>query len=153
ATESDLELLLAHDCWLIVTLSILFHPDGIERGDGARPDILRGLQQARGHVHESVRRIFASGLRIALGTDSMHGCMAYEFGLAVELGLPPADALRAATGRAAEALCIADRTGTIEAGKAADIIALDGNPLVDPSALERVVFVMKGGRQYGSSTG
>jgi imidazolonepropionase-like amidohydrolase len=45
-------------------------------------------------------------------------------------------------------LRIADRTGTLEPGKDADLIALDGNPLEDPTALERVVFVMKGGRTY-----
>ncbi len=152
ATESDIDLLGRHNCWVVVTLGILFHPDGIERGDGARPDILRSLREARLQVHDSVRRIFNSGLQIAIGTDSMHGGMAYEIQTAIALGLPAGEALRAATSRSAEALRIADRTGTIEAGKAADIIAFDGNPMVDPTALDRVAFVMKEGRTYRGGT-
>jgi imidazolonepropionase-like amidohydrolase len=77
----------------------------------------------------------------------MHGHMAYEIQTAMRFGLSPQAALLAATARGAEALGIAAHAGTIEPGKAADIIALDGNPLVDPSALDRVVFVMKGGRR------
>jgi imidazolonepropionase-like amidohydrolase len=98
-------------------------------------------------------RIFASGLRFALGTDSMHGHMAYEVQTAVRLGLTPEQALLAATAHSAQSVRIADRTGTIEAGKEADIIALDGDPLVDPSALDRVVFVMAGGRVHRSPSG
>jgi imidazolonepropionase-like amidohydrolase len=73
--------------------------------------------------------------------------MAYEVQTAIRFGVPPERALLAATAHGAEALGIADRTGTLEPGKAADVIALDGDPLADPGALERVTFVMKGGRR------
>jgi imidazolonepropionase-like amidohydrolase len=77
----------------------------------------------------------------------MHGEMAYEVKTAVRFGLSPRDALLAATRGSAEALRVESRAGTLEPGKDADLIAVDGNPLDDPSALERVVFVMKGGRK------
>ena len=95
-----------------------------------------------------MEQILSSGLKLALGTDSMHGEMAYEVQTAIRFGVSPKDALLAATARGAEALQIESRTGTLEPGKDADVIALDGNPLEDPTALERVVFVMKGGTQY-----
>jgi len=132
-------------CWLVGTFAILFHPDGIERGDGGNPLILRNLELAREQVSQRMEQILSSGLRLALGTDSMHGHMAYEVQTAVRFGVSPLDALLAATSRGAEALRIESRTGTLEPGKDADVIALDGNPLEDLSALERVVFVMKGG--------
>jgi imidazolonepropionase-like amidohydrolase len=93
-----------------------------------------------------MRRIFDSGLRVALGTDSMHGNMAFEIQTAIRFGMSPKRALLAATAAGAEALRIEDRVGTLTAGKLADVIALEGDPLEDPTALERVCFVMKGGQ-------
>jgi imidazolonepropionase-like amidohydrolase len=95
-----------------------------------------------------MERILTSGLRLALGTDSMHGKMAFEVQMAIRLGLAPKAALVAATSGGAEALHVESRTGTLVPGKRADVIALDGDPLKDPSALDRVVFVMKGGTRH-----
>ena len=148
ASDEEVEAMLNAGCWLVGTFSILFHPEGIEQGDGGNPLILESLKQARERVTERMEQILASGLRLALGTDSMHGEMAYEVQTAIRFGVSPKDALLAATARGAEALRIESRTGTLEPGKDADLIALDGNPLEDPGALERVVFVMKGGTQY-----
>lgn len=148
ASDEEVEAMLDAGCWLVGTFSILFHPQGIEQGDGGNPLILENLKQARERVTERMEQILASGLRLALGTDSMHGEMAYEVQTAIRFGVSPKDALLAATARGAEALRIESRTGTLEPGKDADLIALDGNPLEDPGALGRVVFVMKGGRQY-----
>lgn len=148
ASDAEIQAMLDAGCWLVGTFSILFHPQGIEQGDGGNPLILENLKQARERVTERMEQILASGLRFALGTDSMHGEMAYEVHTAIRFGVSPRDALLAATARGAEALRIESRTGTIEPGKDADVIALDGNPLEDPGALERVVFVMKGGKQH-----
>jgi imidazolonepropionase-like amidohydrolase len=134
-----------HGSWVIGTFTILLHPDGIERGDAANPQVLEKLQAARHTAAESMRRIFDAGLPFALGTDSMHGHMPYEVQSAVRLGLSPKDALLAATRCSAQAVGIEDEIGTIEPGKRADIIAVDGDPLLDPAALDRVVFVMRGG--------
>jgi imidazolonepropionase-like amidohydrolase len=148
ASDDDVEAMLAAGCWVVGTFSILFHPDGIERGDAHNPQVLEALEIAREQVSERMETILASGLPFALGTDSMHGLMAFEVQTAIRFGVAPKDALLAATARGADVLRIASRTGTLEPGKQADLIALDGNPLEDPTALERVVFVMKGGRTY-----
>jgi imidazolonepropionase-like amidohydrolase len=145
ASDHEVQVMLDAGCWLVATFAILFHPDGIERGDGGDPHIFEGLKRAREQVEQRMPVILSSGLPIALGTDSMHGEMAFEVQTAIRFGLNPKEALLAATARGAEALRIEDTVGTLAPGKAADLIAVDGDPLRDPSALERVVLVMKGG--------
>jgi imidazolonepropionase-like amidohydrolase len=145
ASDDEVQAMLDAGCWLVATFAILFHPDGIERGDGGDPHIFEGLKRAREQVEQRMPVILSSGLPIALGTDSMHGEMAFEVQTAIRFGLSPKEALLAATARGAEALRIEDTVGTLAPGKAADLIAVDGDPLRDPSALERVVLVMKGG--------
>lgn len=95
----------------------------------------------------SLARAIASGVRIAYGTDAAvypHGGNAKEFAVLVAAGMTPADALRTATVNAADLLGQSDR-GTIEQGKLADLIAVEGNPLEDVRVLERVQWVMHGG--------
>ena len=87
-------------------------------------------------------------VKIAFGTDSgvyPHGLNARQFAYMVRYGMTPTDAVRAATLTAAELLGWEDRVGCIEDGKAADLIAVDGDPTEDPACLERVDFVMKAG--------
>lgn len=94
------------------------------------------------------------GVRIILGTDAgvvPHGSNARELAALVRLGMPPIDALRAATIRAAQALGMADRLGSLTPGKAADLVAVPGDPLADIRLMERVVFVMKDGVVYFGS--
>jgi imidazolonepropionase-like amidohydrolase len=145
ASDEDVQAMLDAGCWLVATFAILFHPEGIERGDGDDPQILDALKRARERVEERMPVILASGLPIALGTDSMHGEMAFEVQSAIRYGLSPKEALLAATARGAEALRIEEAVGTLEPGKEADLIAVDGDPLRDASALQRVIYVMKGG--------
>jgi imidazolonepropionase-like amidohydrolase len=85
---------------------------------------------------------------IAFGTDAAvypHGLNAREFAVLVKLGMTPIQAIRTATLNASELLGWTDKVGTIEAGKFADLIAVDGEPLKDVRALEQVQWVMKGG--------
>lgn len=101
-------------------------------------------------ARKSFRAAYDGGVKIAFGTDAgvfPHGLNAREFGAMVRNGMKPADALRSATVTAAALLGVTDR-GTIAPGKLADLIAVEGNPLEDVTALERVVFVMKGGTVY-----
>ncbi|MDP9430514.1 MAG: amidohydrolase family protein, partial [Actinomycetota bacterium] len=100
------------------------------------------------------RRSFAaavsSGMRIAAGTDAgtpfnPHDDLAAELGLMVRHGLTPMQALVAATGGAAENLGLAHEIGTVEVGKLADLVLVDGDPLEDIAATGRVVLVVKDG--------
>src|SRR5436190_406403 len=91
---------------------------------------------------------FAKGVKVAFGTDAAvypHGLNARKFAVMVKLGLTPLQAIQAATVNAADLLGWSDKIGGIDPGKWADIIAVDGDPLQDVTALEHVKFVMKGG--------
>jgi imidazolonepropionase-like amidohydrolase len=99
-------------------------------------------------IKHSLGRSYRAGVRIAFGTDmgvGPHGQNAREFALMVEAGMTGADAIKAATTEAAELLDIADVVGSLTAGKSADIIAVDDDPLADITELERVIFVMAQG--------
>ena len=97
------------------------------------------------------RRAHAAGLRVAFGTDASvapHGTNAREFSLLVTAGFTPLEAIRTATTGGAEHLGLGDEIGSIAVGKAADLIAVGGNPLEDIAELGRVRFVMKAGEAF-----
>lgn len=102
-------------------------------------------------MQSSLKRAYAGGVKIAFGTDtgvSPHGQNANEFALMVGAGMPAMEAIKAATVNAADLLQLSSSIGTIEAGKAADIIAVDTDPTREIRALERMRFVMRGGLVY-----
>ncbi len=99
-------------------------------------------------ARESVRKAIAAKVKIAFGTDAgvfPHGENAKEFAAYVKLGMTPLEALRSATVTAAELLGKDDR-GVIASGKLADLVAVQGDPLQDITATERVRWVMLGGK-------
>ncbi|HEY2994508.1 MAG TPA: amidohydrolase family protein [Methylomirabilota bacterium] len=148
ATDEDIALMIERGVWLICTFAIFMHPTGIEQGDGHRPAIMDKVRWARRVVAENFPRHLASGVRFACGTDSVHGRMPFELQTLVRLGVSPADALLAGTRWGAEACRIDHEVGTLQPGRRADLIALDGDPLKDMTALERVRLVMKDGVVY-----
>ena len=91
-------------------------------------------------------------LKLLMGTDATagaHGRNAEEIVYRIEkAGQRPLDAIAGATSLAAESLGLGDEVGTIAPGMQADIIAVEGNPISDPTALRRITFVMKGGRIF-----
>jgi len=105
---------------------------------------------------ESLRKAVPRGVKIAFGTDagvSKHGRNADEFELMVKHGMTPATALQAATVNAADLLGLQADVGSLEPGKRADLIAVDGDPLADVTVLKRVAFVMKDGVEFRDGGG
>jgi imidazolonepropionase-like amidohydrolase len=102
-------------------------------------------------IQDAFGRAHRAGVKIAFGTDvgvGEHGTNALEFVYMGEAGMRPMDALVSATVNAADLCDLSDEIGTIEAGKAADIIAVGSSPLEDLAVLQHVEFVMKGGVVY-----
>jgi imidazolonepropionase-like amidohydrolase len=90
-------------------------------------------------------------VKVAFGTDAAvypHGLNADEFTVYVQQGMTPLQAIQTATVNAADLLGWSDRIGTLEQGKFADIVAVNGDPLKDVTLLQSPVFVMKGGTVY-----
>jgi imidazolonepropionase-like amidohydrolase len=148
ATDDDIALMIDRQAWLVCTFGVLFHPTGIEQGDARRPQIMDKVAWARRVVEANFPRLLKSGVRFAVGTDSMHGLIGYELETLVRFGVSPRDALLAGTRWGAEACRVADDVGTLEPGKRADLVAVAGDPLTDPAALRRVDLVMKDGVVY-----
>jgi imidazolonepropionase-like amidohydrolase len=102
---------------------------------------------------ENIRKAAQRGVKIAFGSDMVSmplGLSAQEFRLHIMAGRTPMEAIRSATIISAEALNVQDELGSIEPGKRADIIAVEGDPLSDVTVLERVKFVMKDGTVYAN---
>ncbi len=98
---------------------------------------------------EMFRNAVKMGVKISFGTDAAvypHGENAKEFKLMVDLGMSPIDALKSATTNDAELFGVAQKLGTLEKGKLADVIAVPGDPTTDITATARVSFVMKEGK-------
>jgi imidazolonepropionase-like amidohydrolase len=117
--------------------------------DGFFPDLVRPKAREIGPlIQETFGKAYANGVNIAFGTDSgvsPHGENGKEFALMVEAGMPPQEAILSSVKTGAEVLGMADQIGSIEAGKMADIIAVDDNPLENIQTLVNVSFVMKDG--------
>jgi imidazolonepropionase-like amidohydrolase len=124
----------------------------LSQKDDFLPPIVRPKAAEVGpQIKGTFARAYAGGIKIAFGTDSgvsAHGENAREFELMVECGMPPMKAIQASTMEAAKLLRIADRLGSVEKGKIADLVAVDGDPIASISLLKDIRFVMKDGVVY-----
>ena len=123
----------------------------IEHGGKIPPEIQAKAERAMKAVPETFKKALAKGVKIGLGTDSSvypHGRNAEEFHQMVDLGMKPIDALKAGTSSDADLLGLADKIGTLENGKLADVVAVPGDPSQNIRATEDVFFVMKEGTIY-----
>jgi imidazolonepropionase-like amidohydrolase len=149
--EEGAKLMEQRGTWLVPTLFCFQH------------DLETGLSQGRDPVSfakgvaiikeqgPAFKRALDHHLKIAYGIDDDADFVSKEFGALVRGGMTPIEALRAATINGAELLGREKEIGTIEAGKYADIVSVDGDPLADITVMEKVVFVMKGGEVYKSA--
>jgi len=146
--EAAARLMIDRGTWLVPTFARLRWRREQAAAAGASPDALTRAAAAEERARERLRRAIALGVPVALGSDATvipHGLNAREVAALVELGLTPPQALRAATLQAAALLGWSDRVGSLRPGHFADLLAVDGDPLADPAALERVLLVVKGG--------
>ncbi|MCC6390498.1 MAG: amidohydrolase family protein [Bryobacterales bacterium] len=119
-------------------------------GPPAPPERRRLMEGTTARHRETFQRALKLSVKIAFGTDldGHQENAGQEFVYMVRYGMKPLEALRSATSVAAELMGWQDRVGSLEAGKLADITAVEGNPVDDITAMKRVVFVMKDGVVY-----
>lgn len=141
----NIERLVAAHTWLVLTTTILFHPEGIEQGDGQVPAIMAKLTAAREYMTDNLPAVRTAGIPFALGTDSMHGLFGHEMQWVVEHGWSAQEALVAGTRRGGE--LIGDLTaGVLAEGSRADFVVLRGNPFEDICAVYDVDEVYRSGQ-------
>lgn len=146
--DEAIKLMIEHHTALVPTLYLpnhyLAHRDRFNFNEAR----WQALDQLRNLTANNFRKALAAGVWIVMGSDAvagLHGENAKEIEWMVKAGMTPAEAIRAATADAAQLMGWQERVGTIEAGRFADLIAVEGDPLKDITELQRVKFVMKGG--------
>jgi imidazolonepropionase-like amidohydrolase len=147
--QEGVRLMVEHETYLVPTMYIGdFYIN--ERPDSeAQQKMIELSQKYRQEFFQNIRSAIRAGVKIAVGSDFggyEAEINAREFGSLVEAGMTPMQAIQAGTRVGGELLGWEDRVGTIEPGKLADIVAVAGDPIEDLSELERVIFVMKGGK-------
>jgi imidazolonepropionase-like amidohydrolase len=144
--DDTLELMKEKGVYLVPTLFAGWWVG--RKADSYPPQIAEKARAAAAQMQIMFQHAVRIGVPVAFGTDAAvepHGMNAREFSLMVKNGLSPAQALLTASHNAADLLGISDITGSLEAGKAADVVAVPGNPLEDISVTEHPLMVMKGG--------
>jgi len=148
-TEDTLKLMKKKGVWLVPTRLAAWW---VSRNADGYPPQIAAKARAVGKAHEEMFKMaLRVGVNIAFGTDAgvyPHGMNALEFSLMTDLGMPTSAALIAGTRDAARLLGVDAQTGTIEAGKNADLVAVPGNVLDNIHATEHPLFVMKQGHVY-----
>jgi imidazolonepropionase-like amidohydrolase len=146
--EEGAQLMEQKGTWLVPTLYCFQHDMETGLSQGRDPaSFAKGVAIIK-EQGPAFKRALAHHLKIAYGVDDDPDSLSKEFGALVRGGMTPIEALRAATMNGAELQGRSKDIGTLEPGKFADIVAVDGDPLSDITVMEKVVFVMKGGEVY-----
>lgn len=150
--DECIELFKRYGTWYVPTMTAGRSVADSARKPGYYPVVVAQKALTIGpKLREAFAKAYKAGVKIAFGTDAgvfRHGANWLEFTYMIEAGMKPMDAIKAATVNAAILIGRQDVLGTIEKGKLADIVAVDGDPLKDPQVFGRVVFVMKDGVVY-----
>ncbi len=151
--EEGIEMMLARGTVLVATSAAVRNvaAKGVEHG--LLPDVHRKASEAVGSHIETFTRAYKAGVKLAMGTDSgvpftHHGNNLDELGYLVEMGLSPMEAIQVATLESARLLQLDDRLGSLQAGKLADLVVFDGDPLANIAELRdhhRFKWVIKDG--------
>jgi imidazolonepropionase-like amidohydrolase len=155
--DEALEMMRQRGTFLVPTLmAVQGIQEQIDKGIYIPPAILAKAKTAIASIHQTFQRALGKGVKIGLGTDAAvypHGRNVEEFHQMADLGMKPIDALKAGTSMDAELLGLADKLGTLEAGKIADVVAVPGDPVQNIRQTEHVFFVMKEGVIYRNDRG
>jgi imidazolonepropionase-like amidohydrolase len=147
--DEGIALMLERGTWLVADIYNDDYLVGEAEKTKLSPESIAKEKEVGRLQRENFAKAARAGVRVAFGTDAgvyPHGDNARQFAYMVKFGLTPARAIRAATSDAAELLGRGDDVGRLAPGRFADLIAVPGDPLADVTVLERVPFVMKGGR-------
>jgi imidazolonepropionase-like amidohydrolase len=149
ANREDLEMMKAKGTFLVPTVGVINAIFERTENDQMTPERRKRREAFLQSIRQSVQQAMSLGVKIASGFDASaparQGKNADELVALTRLGMPPLEVIRAATINAAELMSWQDRLGAVEAGKYADLIAVEGDPLTDVAVLRQVKFVMKGG--------
>jgi imidazolonepropionase-like amidohydrolase len=150
--DADMKLMKERGTWYVPTIIAGKYVEEKANVPGYYPARIAEKAKIVGPIiQQTAGRAYKAGVKIAFGTDAAvypHGQNAKEFQYMVEAGMPPMFVLQAATTHAAELLRKSKDLGSVEAGKFADVIAVEGNPLDDIRLMQKVAFVMKEGVVY-----
>ena len=155
--DEALDLMKQHGTYYVPTLMALQGiSEQMQKNVYIPPAIRAKAELAMKSVHTAFQKALAKGVKIGMGTDAAvypHGRNTEEFHQMVDLGMKPIDALKAGTSADADLLGLADKIGTLEPGKLADVIAVPGDPVENIRRTEQVFFVMKEGVIYKNERG
>jgi len=150
--EEGMQLMKQHGTWYVPTIIAGKSVMDSAKIPGYFADVVVPKALAVGPlIQATFGRAYKAGVKIAFGTDAgvyQHGQNYLEFVYMNEAGMPPMEAIKAATISAATLLGVEDKLGSIQKNKLADVIAIDGDPLKDMHVMKNVVFVMKDGKVY-----
>jgi len=150
--DEAIALFKQHGTWYVPTLTAGRSVADSAKKPGYYPAVVAAKAIAIGpQLQGTFAKAYKAGVKIAFGTDAgvfKHGMNWLEFTYMIEGGMKPMDAIKAATINAADLLGMKDQFGSIEIGKLADIVAVDGDPLKDSRVFGKCVFVMKEGVVY-----
>lgn len=149
--EPTAEFLAERNIPLVPTLaakeSFLVHGERYKRD----PESIEKIRRDRPATIDKWGKIRATGVRLIAGVDSL-GDLNLELSLFVEIGMTPHQAIVSATSHAAAAIGMEDQVGSLEVGKFADMVLVNGDPLQDIDRLKDIVWTMKGGRRFDPAT-
>jgi len=146
--EEGIRTMKQHGTYLVADI---YNDDfilGLGKQYGFTDEMLEKERMVGQQQREGFRKAAQAGVKIAFGTDAgvyPHGGNAKQFAYMVKYGLTPMQAIQSATVNAADLLGWSNQVGSLEPGRFADLIAVEGDPLKDVTTLEHVKFVMKGG--------
>ena len=146
-SDDTLTLMRGHGTYLDPTISVWY-----EGTEGDNPILQQRTRAMQPRARDTAARAWKIGVKIVAGTDTGYGAtglglnMADEVAELVRAGIPPMEAIKAATAVSAECLGVEKRAGTIKPGMTADIIAVDRDPIADIAALEDLVLVVHDGQ-------